>query len=172
MVTEEVPKAELIATLDPEREYGDLSYDEVVAAIQEGEIKIRPGIRLPVLRDDRGRAIKGTGHDPLTGEDPHEWTVKRFRARFVEDFDRIYAAAVKAAEGGEPRAMKLLMDHGLGRPKDPPHGGNDELMQMLLNQVMAGGPHMSSLVYETPADVEVRDLPDETEALTDGMGDR
>jgi hypothetical protein len=45
-------------------------------------------------------------------------------------------------------------------------------MQMLLNQVMAQGPHMSDLVYEAPADVEVRDLPGETEALTDGTGDR
>ena len=44
-------RAELIEQLDPDRDYGDLSYTDLVHEVETNEIKIFPGITVPVLRD-------------------------------------------------------------------------------------------------------------------------
>lgn len=57
---------DLIARLDPERQYGERTYEQIIAGIHDGQIIIeepREGDP-PVLTDLEGKLLKGTGRRP------------------------------------------------------------------------------------------------------------
>jgi hypothetical protein len=144
----------------------------LVEAIRAGDVVIKPGHSLPILRDATTHmAVKRSGK-AIVGQDAREWSNTEFQQRYADNFDAIWDAITHCAVvKGDPRAMKLLVEHGQGRSKDAPLGGNDALMQMLLERVMAEGPYMSNLTFESQqaASIEVRDVSDEVEVLQNGQ---
>ncbi len=56
----------LIAQLDPGRDYGDLTYEQIVAGIRNGHVIIEQSREgdPPVLSDLNGRLLRGTGQRP------------------------------------------------------------------------------------------------------------
>lgn len=111
-----VPADPLIVQLDPARGYGDLSFEQVVAGVQDGRYAISPGARLPVLRDTAtGRALKGSGQPPQNGVSVQQAALRDFRERAVDDIDEAYDLLMKGMREGDPRWAKLYWENLLGK---------------------------------------------------------
>ena len=115
-------RRELIDQLDPHRDYGDRSFEEVVAGVQQCRLRLEPGQgRLPVIRDlSTGLPANGGGQPPLPdGTDLTRWGRKRFNERAVDDFDAVYDSLIEACtDKHDPRAFKLFLETFLGRPQE------------------------------------------------------
>lgn len=108
----------LIEQLDPFRDYGERSYEEVVEGVRNGTIRIWPGHTLPqlALQGQQG-IIKGSGRPVAKppGETLPQWGRARFNRLAAEDFDEAYAALMQAVRRGDVRAMELFFTKFLGR---------------------------------------------------------
>jgi hypothetical protein len=95
---------ELVRSLDPRRDYGERSYDEIVAEVRTGRLPLEPGrSSLPVIRDPAtNRPVKGTGQ-PRVPDDQElaRWGRRRFNERAAADFDAVYEALLEAAKRGD-----------------------------------------------------------------------
>ena len=123
----------LIDLLDPNRSYGDRSYDDVVEAIEAGKLRLEPGHNLPVIKESSTNlVVAGTGR-PRQEVDAGVWGRKLFEERAAGDFDVVYGAMVESARSGDVRAQKLFMEMYIGRPREasPNSGGADRLFEML-----------------------------------------
>ena len=140
---------ELIEQLDPDRDYGERSYNEVVEGVQRGELRLLPGRNLPVLRDAAtNHAVKGTGQ-PLDG-DVERWSRRHFNERAAEDFDDVYDAMVRSAKQGDVRAQKLFMEMFLGRPREAREVSSTPLMGLFMEWLSRS--HAAAVQVE-PAEV-------------------
>ncbi len=129
---------ELIGTLDPDVDYGAGGLDGTVAKIEQGLVSIERGESRPVLKDAvTGRMIRGTGQ-PLQLQTVVQ--IERelrdvFSAAVRVNWDAIVASLVKIATVKEDvRAHKLLLEYGIGRPREappPPNSRLDEFMEMM-----------------------------------------
>tara|TARA_R100000808_G_scaffold13830_1_gene33187 strand:+ start:2922 stop:3416 length:495 start_codon:yes stop_codon:yes gene_type:complete len=112
---------DLIALLDPNRDYGDRSYEEIVAGCRDGSIHIGPGTPTPILRHvGRGVSVKGTGA-PLAvknqGREKKAW-VTIFEDRGANDVDAVYDALIASAVGGDVKAQQYYFDRMFGKPRE------------------------------------------------------
>ena len=107
----------LIRKLDRHRDYGGRTYEIVIAEIESGELRISEGIQQPVLRDQQGKAIVGTGR-PITKASRRRGWTKRFDDRVDYDFDVVYSALVEKVMEGNITAITYWMDRALGKPSD------------------------------------------------------
>ncbi len=93
----------LIAQLDPGRDYGDLTYQQIIAGIRDGHVIIeqsRAGDP-PVLSDLNGRLLRGTGQRPGA-------LSPRALGRLSWNYPRPY---VDAQEALEHATFTTLMQH-------------------------------------------------------------
>jgi len=128
----EKTQAELIAMLDPGRDYGERSYEQVIEEIEEGKLAILEGVRLPVVRStETNLTVKGSGAYPGTGNRA-DWMKKEFEAYALDDFREWYDALKKAGMSGDVRAMKIYFEQTLGRPKEISNSQLPELFEKLL----------------------------------------
>jgi hypothetical protein len=119
----------LIDFMDPFRNYGTRSYDEVVDEVRAGRFLLKPAMEgsstnQPIIMDAvSGKRIKGSGGGLTFGNGQTHWGRKdeivkaKFAERFMEDFDEAYAALFHSVVVKEdPRAMKIYFEMGLGAP--------------------------------------------------------
>jgi len=124
MTTELVPSTTegLIELLDPNRDYGERSYEQVCEQVRKGELTIKPPVynNMPVLRDPsaNGRLVRGSGRSHVSEVERDIQTKGRFLARAQEDFDAVYESLVDSATRGDVRAQKVFMEMFVGRPKE------------------------------------------------------
>lgn len=136
----------LVAQLDPNRDYGDLSFADIKDGIARGAIEIEPGHLLPVLKDaGTHKHIKGTGRPP--GSAPHEWSrtyVREFLTSAASDqpqvarLERLMDSAFTAVTvKGDMKALELLLKYGIGDHRevgaDAGSRAVDALMQLASN---------------------------------------
>jgi hypothetical protein len=125
---------ELVALLDPKRDYGDRTYADVVEQVTLGTLALEPGRTLPIIRDaTTHRAVRGTGQPAIPRDaDLSRWGRRRFNERAAEDFDEVYDAVVASAKAGDVRAQKLFVETYLGRPREIGAPDEDRAFQLLL----------------------------------------
>ena len=135
---------ELVSLLDPNRDYGERTFDEVKEGIARGLIVIEQGHSLPVLRDAKtNRSIRGTGRPP--GSAAQEWS-RTFVREFIagDDPDRgaprlllLMQAAYEAALKGDMKALEHSLKYGIGDHRelgtDAGSRAVDALMQLAQN---------------------------------------
>ena len=128
---------ELIARIDPDRDYGERTYTDIVREVHEGTIAIVDnGVRHPILRDVQTKLpVKGSG--PINVPEKTTQSRGNARAQFMlaaeQNFGEVYGAMIKSAIKGDVRAQKLFMELYVGRPKDAVEGSNERMMEKLLD---------------------------------------
>lgn len=131
----------LISLLDPHRDYGERSYEQVVAEVRGGSLvlKERPdGADLQPFITDRSTRlrVKGTGIMRSTRGFTKEahYAKALWMERASEDFSRVYGSLMEAITvKQDPRAMKIFFDHFLGQPMRSLEGGaSTDAIQALL----------------------------------------
>ena len=141
-------QAELINLLDPGRDYGERTYEAVVAGVKDGSVLIHPGQRLPVLRDARtGRPVKGTGQPPQDEVTAQQRFLSRMRTLALDDVDDLYAEMRAFAKStGDPRHYKNILD--LFGKVGEVRGGDEigKALQMLIERMET--PEKRSVVIE------------------------
>lgn len=106
----------LVNQLDPQRGYGDYTFEQIVEGIHSGSILIEPGQRLPVLRSARtGRPMKGSGQPPQTGVSVQQAALREFRERAAEDLPEAYELLMKGMREGDPRFHKIYFENLMGK---------------------------------------------------------
>ena len=146
----------LIAKLDPQRGYGDRTYDEVVEEVQAGKLRLEEGARLPVIKDaSTGVTIRGTGQ-PVRESEPRQWSRRQFELRAAEDFDAVYDAVIASAISGDARAQKLFMGASVMCPSyritgDEQHltRGRANSLRLAISGQLGEGALVSDDMYET-----------------------
>ena len=140
----------LISELDPDRDYGDRSYEEVVDDVKSSRLAIEPGQRLPVLRDaTTRRPVKGTGQ-PLQNESPHEFSRKRVREWMADNLEDFLEAMRKGAiEDRDPRWAKLALEYGISKPIEVREFDKSPLLGLLMEKLSEPyAAHVSDLTVE------------------------
>ena len=128
---------ELVQQLDPNRDYGPRTFEQVKEEIARGAIVIEPGLSLPVLKDVASRkTIKGTGLAAV--RNPAEWSRSLIREKFAGDAEALYEAAKNAVLiKGDMKALELLLKYGVGdhreQGSDAGSRAVDALMQLATN---------------------------------------
>lgn len=111
---------ELIQQLDPQRDYGVRTYEDVVREVREGQLFLKEGpTHQPVISDTRGIRVKGTGTAVIQQpSEPRVHTKAVFLERAHSDFEKVYESMIESAVKGDVRAQKLFMELYVGRPKE------------------------------------------------------
>ena len=120
---------DLIALLDPARDYGDRTYKEVVDSVRDGRLSIFPGKPTPILRDvGRGVSVKGTGA-PLVVNDTRKkaWT-SIFEERGPTDADAVYDSLISSAMTGDTKAQIYFFDRLFGKPRESRETQNADVL--------------------------------------------
>lgn len=127
----------LLDLLDPGRDYGDRSFEQVVDGIKSGEIVIESGWRLPVLRDAKtNRAIKGTGRPPTAGVSVQQAALREFRERAIEDLPEAYDILFAGMKAGDPRWGKIYWEITVGKMGEMRGGDAMAVALKLLYEAM------------------------------------
>lgn len=127
---------ELIAKLDPTRDYGPRTFEQVKEGITRGALLVENGPNLPILKDAAtGLVVKGSGR-PLSS--PAEWSRQFLKERFAGDAEALYEAAKNAVLlKGDMKALELLLKYGVGdhreQGSDAGSRAVDALMQLATN---------------------------------------
>ena len=135
---------QLIAALDPKRNYGELSYEALVEGVRAGWInllEVEPGKQPFITNALTGHVMKGTAsRHPAAFVKPGMGNKRMFLQRAVTDFDRMYEALVElAVNGQDPRAMKIWWEHFLGQPaRSIGDGASQEVVEIM--RALATGP--------------------------------
>lgn len=139
---------ELIAKLDPERSYGEMTYDQVVAEVRAGTLLIEEGLPVPVLKDAvTHRVVSGTGLVPaqyhgLTAKKPRQVLTKSsFIERAKEDFDEVYDTLIHLAlVKHEVKAIALYLEYTFGRPVRTPASDPSTIVEKFLEHMERMAP--------------------------------
>ncbi len=145
---------DLIALLE-DRDYGDLSKEDVIERVRAGEMNLVPSApgRQPMIRWANGAIAKGTGRS-ASNLQPQEWSKKYIRRKFAQNAPALWEAAFKAAtQDRDPRAMKLLFEYGVGDHREAGQEPAALALQALLE--MARGKRVEH-IYVTEG--EARDI--------------
>ncbi len=105
----------LIALLDPDRDYGSRTFEEVVSGVRDGTLRIAEGNRLPMLRDGQGQPIKGGGQPIQTGVSAQQVALSQFRKLALDDVPFAYKSLVSGIKRQDPRYDKIYWDMLVGR---------------------------------------------------------
>lgn len=106
----------LVDYLDPTRNYGDYTFEQIVEGIKDGSVLIEPGMRLPVLRSKKtGLPMKGTGQAPNNGVSVQQAALREFRERAIDDLPEAYAMLWEGMKSGDSRFHKLYWENLVGK---------------------------------------------------------
>lgn len=137
---------DLIPFLDPERSYGELTYEAVVEGVQAGWITLTPSDRRDgqpfIMNSLSGLMMKGTAShyrpSRSAGLKQIDANRERFQERAGDDFSRVYNALVESAASGVHQSIKIFMEYFLGAPVKPMDGGASkevvDIMQALAQK--------------------------------------
>ena len=135
MTTEEV-----IASLDPTRDYGDRSYEQVVTEVESGALMVIPSAKggQPIIRQKVGGfVIKGSGRTNDSNIERGTAETKRlFMARAADDFGSVYESVVTSANKGDVRAQKLFMELYVGRPTEAVDGMDKDIAKIIAEHYL------------------------------------
>ena len=109
----------LLPLLDPSRDYGERSFEEVKEGVLSGTFILEEGTgNLPVIRAaETHLTIRGTSK-PMP-RNPQEWSKAYIKTRFAGDAEQIYDAMFEAAvKEHNGKAAELLFKYGLGDHRD------------------------------------------------------
>lgn len=153
---------ELIELLPETSSYDGRTKDEIAEAIRSGDVTIEPGTGLPVLRDERGKLVKGGGRNTRHAEElaigirrlrQHEnnrdWFDKQMTAvvdgKAVRQaiFDKGLETILEGARGHEILVRWYLENH-TGKAKESSNSAMGILAERLLE----------ALVGEVPTTIE------------------
>ena len=125
---------DLLGLLDPDRNYGPRTYMKVLKEIDAGLLRLLPGNSLPMIFDTQtSKPVKGTGQPPRPdGETVQQFSRRWFMRHFVDDLPEFYQAAKTAAIKGDVRALKLVLELGLGKPDVAHTPGDDSMLERLV----------------------------------------
>lgn len=138
---------DLLEALDPNRDYGDRTFEEVVEQVQAGALILLPGIGNPVIKDvATGKTVKGTGK-VIAGEDSDKRRViqSKFLERAEADFDEVYASIMESVNKGDVRAMKLWVETVIGKPGEMRPTGGADIMEKIFEAMLT---HRESAVRQ------------------------
>lgn len=122
-VAAQPPQEELIALLDPDRDYGDRTFEDVLAGIRSGKIVIQQGNRLPMLfQTDPWRSIKGTGQPTQDGVSAQQRALHHVRQLGLDDIDWAYLKLRDGMSRGDPRYDKIYWELVVGKPSEAKGG--------------------------------------------------
>ncbi len=139
---------QLVDLLDPERDYGDRTYLDVLSGIDRGTILIRPGARLPMLVSSTGGTIRGTGQPPRTGVTAQQHVVARMRELALDDIDEAYRSLRDGMRRGDPRYDKIWWEYAAGKSSE--FKGSDAMAEAFKHLVdMLDKPEAKSIVIES-----------------------
>ena len=120
-----MPK-ELVRKLDPDVDYGPDGLEAVVQNVEAGNYRLEDGETRPVIKNAlTSELVKGTGQPRqdrrLVLRQIEQEMRDAFTTKIGANWDRIVDSLIKiAVEKGDVRAHKLLLEHGLGRPRESP----------------------------------------------------
>ena len=128
---------ELIERLDPNRDYGVRTYEDVVREVRAGTLSLHEGATvLPVIRDKTMNNVitKGSGVTRVRekADNPRVQTKAVFLERAHGDFESVYSAMVESAVKGDVRAQKLFMELYVGRPREATEVVEKEVINRLF----------------------------------------
>jgi hypothetical protein len=123
---------EMVAMLDPDRDYGERTFDDVVKAVRDGSISASPGHPVPMLRIG-AMSVKGSGAPVALANATKQrpWLAK-FEERASTDFDAVYESLLTSAINGEVKAQMYFLDRLLGKPRETRDGGNSEMLSAFI----------------------------------------
>lgn len=147
-----------IPTLDPDRDYGERTYEQVVEEVRAGKLTLLEGrFGLPRIVDaETGKTVKGTAMPPVSGEvSPRDWGNARFRQLAAEHFETAWAQLVEGMDPSHKAAdkfHKLFWETFLGKPGESRSQLLDAVAEKLLTA--ASSSSQSALTAE-----DVTELP-------------
>lgn len=144
-------KEELIAALDPLRNYGPRTYEEVVAQVRAGEIEIRVGKRVPVLLSAKTHMhVHGSGIALDQGSRVLSAASREYiRTRFNEDVEAWYEALyIAGVKNMDVKAMKLAFEFGAERPVEGKDQGGAASVMMRMLEMMEKGEGKTQRVVD------------------------
>ena len=144
--------AELIALLDPSREYGERGYAGILEGVEDGSVLIEPGHSLPVLRDRAtNRSIKGTGAP--VGADLgglQQTALAKFRDLAINDVPEYYECVMQGVREGDPRWAKIYGDITFGKIGEFRGAGLMTAAFMALLEKIHAEPEERLTTFEQP----------------------
>lgn len=151
----------LIASLDPDRNYGERTYEQVVAEVRAGALNLSPGrFGIPRITDAQtNRAVAGTGQPPVAeGSSPRDWGNARFRQLAAEHFETAWGQLVQGMHPDHKSAdkfHKIFWETFLGKPGESRSQLLDKVAETLL--AAAASSSSSTLTAEDITDAEFRE---------------
>ena len=123
---------EMVALLDPDRDYGERTFDDVVKGVRDGSISASPGHPVPMLRVG-AMSVKGSGAPVALVNAPKQrpW-LAQFEERASTDFDAVYESLLASALDGEVKAQMYFLDRLLGKPRESRDAGNSEMLSAFI----------------------------------------
>ena len=128
---------ELSRSLDPTVDYGPDGLDGVVQSVEAGKYRLEEGETRPVIKNAlTGELVKGTGQPRQEGRKDVVALGKELRdvfsSKLAANFDSIVDSLIEiAVVKKDVRAHKLLLEHGLGRPKEMAQASSPWVEQFL-----------------------------------------
>lgn len=105
----------LIGLLDPKRDYGERSYEDVISGIRDGSLLIEPGNSLPQLCTAKHQYIKGSGSPKLEGMSAQQRALHQVRTWALDDLEWAYIHLKNGMSRGDPRYDKIFWETALGK---------------------------------------------------------
>lgn len=153
-----VPAESLIPQLDPKRDYGTRTYEQVVEAVLSGALMIYPPVepgRQPVLRLPEGPVVKGSGPYNIAGGVPQT----ALQARLVDwgehegievALKRLRDLIVNAEPAVATKAIDVFFKYAM--PKSREAAPDDSIAVKLLEALMTTREARPVEVYEVTTD--------------------
>lgn len=128
---------ELIARLDPERDYGERTFEQVINQVGDGRLFLEPGANLPVIKDTAsGRMVRGSGRVPGGTQGPRQHAMAEFYRLALDDLPEAYRYLWKGIQTGDYHFLDIYFKNVM--PKQPEVRGGDEMgkaFQMMIERM-------------------------------------
>jgi len=126
---------DLLALLDPDRNYGERSYDDVVREVNAGTLMLGVGNSLPRIFDATTKQpVKGTGQPPIN-DDVQRFSKAKFNAWAADNQDEAQELLLAAMRKLDVRAMKIFFDNQIGPGKEVRTDAVSEALASLINNM-------------------------------------
>ena len=119
----------LVEHLDPSRDYGSLTHEELLKKIDDGEIHLSSGHHRPMIRDRRGTVIRGSDSPLRSGIKFNEW----FSSMGDHYFEEVVQGLVNAAIDGDTKAGIWLLNKWTKEQAYDPES-TDDLMARIVGR--------------------------------------
>ena len=131
-------RGDLTRQLDPDRDYGHRSFEEVVAGVHKGTLLLEEGLVVPVIRDaTTGQVVKGTGQsiaevDNIEGK--RAWS-HRFQQLGRHSFDELYEQLIDLCRSGNFKALEYFFNRMSGKPSELRTEGSTKATELLIEKL-------------------------------------